>query len=692
MRRALVWLTAAVIGLLAALPAHAAQIALVPATKGATFVAIQPIATSLGWTFRRTADGAILDDGSGPQALRIGSRNVREDGEEVALFDVPVAERNGQIALAIADAATLFHLEIVRSGANVALVNEPVEDVTIREIPRPATPSPKPVPTARPEAFSTPSIVQGNAGTLGVSVLFDGNSHIIQTSIGGNAGLVHGSVTTYGSDQLGTPMGLVTVGSASRNVSFGSVGNPFAGSVISNGTLIGGDAHVVKDGAAYDAYSGHSINGSIAGIARTRDETTDALASVSNDGTQQFVLRHAVVVPQNWGTFEYEGIAGEHGAAVGISARTHGKIFLDATASQATGNLPLTDGDLPTGAFVGDHLSSATTLTAGYVHSINAPGSPTLGLSTQWNHLALSTVVSKHWTNLSASFGTANAYASFFASAGTQRVFGVTGGLALHRAIADLQFTSNGGPLSGTAQVRTNHPGINLAAGLNVNGGLVRPLVGVVVPMGPALAFEAGLVPGSSGQPALRLSMLAGFRQARPRVPTFPVSVYVPNATQYGRVRLFVDGAPLATPFVTGAHVDVPAGRHTLYAESADRAYASPPQDFIASSTATVDLMLFPQRTIEGTVSFGGAPSAAPQGISLAGIRVVLEPSGESIATDENGHFVFPRGAYDPASTILLDPDSVPNAFVAPGAVPIAAGSTNVTLAPARKVENASFH
>jgi hypothetical protein len=690
-RRTLVWLVTGAIAVLAALPAHAAQVALVPASTANPFVAIQPIAKVLGWTFARTADGAVLNDGSGAQTLRVGSRNVREDGDSVSLFDAPVSVRDGQIGLAIGDAATLFHLEVVRSGANVALVNEPGSDVTIREIPRPATPSPRPVPT--PELVATaPPLVQGSAGTLGASVTFDGNQRIIQTSIGGSAGLVRGSVTTYGSDSIGVPEGLVTVGSAQRNLSFGSVDNPLAGSVITNGTLSGFDAHEANGRAQYDAYSGHTYDGSIVAFARSKDDTTDVIAAVSQGGIEQAILRHAVTVPEHWGTFDYEGLVGEHGAGVGIHARTRGKIFLDAVASQASGNLPLNDGDLPTGAVIGDHLSPATTLTAGYVQSIGAPGSPTLGLATQWNRIQLSTVVSKHWTNLNAAFGTPTAYGSFFASAGTQRVLGVTGGLTFHRLLAELQLTSNDGPASGIFQVRTNHPGLNLAVGANINAGEIRPLIGVVTPITPALAFEVGIVPSSSGATALRLAVLAGFSPPRPHVPTFPVSVYVPNATHYGPLLLFVDGTKQAAPYADGAHVNLTAGRHTLFAESADRAYASPTQDVVTNAPAKVDLTLLPQRSIDGTVRYGGSPDAIPQNISLAGIRVVLEPSGESATTDEDGHFVFPRAPYDPSSTILLDPDSVPKAFVAPDAVPIAAGTTGITLAPARKVENASFH
>jgi hypothetical protein len=69
----------------------------------------------------------------------------------------------------------------------------------------------------------------------------------------------------------------------------------------------------------------------------------------------------------------------------------------------------------------------------------------------------------------------------------------------------------------------------------------------------------------------------------------------------------------------------------------------------------------------------------------------VLEPSSESTTTDATGNFVFARAPYDPASTILLDPTTVPSGFAAPEALPIAAGPTTVTLAPLRKVEHTSF-
>ena len=148
MQRTLAWIVAAAICVLATLPARAAQLAYVPSAEREPSVAIEPIARELGWTFRRTDGGAILDDGNGPQALRIGSRLVREDGADVQLFERPALDRNGHIELAISDAATLFHLRVQREGAHVALVTQLSTDVEIREIPRPATPPPAPVPTA----------------------------------------------------------------------------------------------------------------------------------------------------------------------------------------------------------------------------------------------------------------------------------------------------------------------------------------------------------------------------------------------------------------------------------------------------------------------------------------------------------------------------------------------------------------
>jgi len=216
MKRALAWIAATAICVLATLPAAAAQIAYVPmpAAPREPSVAIEPIAKQLGWTFKRTGDGAILNDGTGPEAIRIGSRLVREDGADVALFEGPAVERNGHIELAISDAATLFHLTVQREGTHVALVTELSTDVQIREVPRPATPPPAPVPTAVPEAYSAPAIVQGDAGTLAVSVEFDGSSRVYQTSLAGSAGVVHGAVSSYGGDAVTNPVGVVTVGKA----------------------------------------------------------------------------------------------------------------------------------------------------------------------------------------------------------------------------------------------------------------------------------------------------------------------------------------------------------------------------------------------------------------------------------------------------------------------------------------------
>lgn len=691
MRRALAWIVLAAFCALTAIPAGAQQVAFVSGTDATKFVAIAPIARQLGWTFKRTAEGAVLDDGTGPQVLRIGSRMVRDDGIDLPLFDTPVADRNGNVELTLTDAATLFHLRVAANGPNVGLVTDLASEVTIREIPRPATPAPAPVTTARPQAFATPALVSGNAGTVAVSVLFDGNNRTYQSNVSGNAGIVRGSVSSIGSDAFTAPAGIVTVGAPKRNVAFGSIQNPLAGSIINNGTLVGLDAHLASGKTLYDAYSGHTIDGSLLAIGRTQGNTTDVLADVSMHGVNQPLLRHSVLMPETWGTVEYDALAGTRGTGAGIRARTKGKTFVDAIVSDAHGTLPLSDGDLATGAVIGEHLSSATTVTAGYLRAMGAPGSPTLGITTQIAHFNLGANVSQHWTNLSASFGGASAYGALFASSGAQHVYGANLGLALHKALLEMNVTSSGGSSDGVLQVRTNHSGINLAAGFDLSAGLLRPLVGIVVPVTGALAFEAGLVAGPSGRPALRLSMLAGIRAPRPRVATFPVAVFVPDATHYGPLKLFVDGAPVTTPFAPGGHVDIPAGRHTMYVESADRAYASEPQEILATSPSKVALTLFPQRSVAGRISFGGSPDAVPPGASLEGIRVVLEPSGLSVTTDADGRFVFARAAYDPASTIMLDPASIPNGFLTPPALPLAPGDATLVLPPARTIERVSL-
>jgi hypothetical protein len=70
--------------------------------------------------------------------------------------------------------------------------------------------------------------------------------------------------------------------------------------------------------------------------------------------------------------------------------------------------------------------------------------------------------------------------------------------------------------------------------------------------------------------------MLAGFRAPKPRIATFPVTVFVPDAQRYGPLRVFVDGVP-------SSYVD-------------------------------------------GTIRFGGSQGSIPSDASLEGIRVVLEP------------------------------------------------------------------
>jgi hypothetical protein len=186
------------------------------------------------------------------------------------------------------------------------------------------------------------------------------------------------------------------------------------------------------------------------------------------------------------------------------------------------------------------------------------------------------------------------------------------------------------------------------------------------------------------------------FHAPQPRVATFPVTVFVPDSQQFGRLRVFVDGVPSATPYADDMHVMVPAGKHSVFVESADQGYESSTVDVVAGTgpapAAKVELPLFPQRSITGTVRFGGPADGVPADLTLEGIRVVLEPSGEAATTDASGHFVFARAPYDPASTILLDPSSVPAGFQSPAAVPIGATTTDIILAPVRKVEHTTFH
>jgi len=693
-RSALAWIVAIVLAA-AALPAGAQQLASVSATAPGHYVAIEPIARALGWTFRRTADGATLDDGTGPQTLRIGSRMVKDDGLDVQLFDAPAVIRNGKLALAIADAATLFHLRMQQDGGTIALTSDVASGVTIREVPRPATPAPVPAATAQPTPFAAPEAVAATAGSFNASVLFDGSERVFQTNLSSSSGTVRGSVSSYGSDALSTPVGSIVVGPPGRNVALGSIGNPLSGTIIENGSLAGVRALFADGSARYEAFSGNTYDGSLLAVQRTHGNTTDVVSTVSMQGTTQVVLRHAVVNPQAWGTIDDETLVGGRGTAAAIHARTNGATFIDATVSAARGTLPLNEGDLPSGAVIGRHLGPVTTVTAGYVNAIGAPGGPTLGVATHVSNVSVAGNVSAHWTNLTASFGGASAYGSLYASLGAERVVGFNAGAGLHHALAEVNFSSSSGnTATGLAQLRTTHAGINFAAGADLDTGRIHPLVGLVVSVTPTLAFETGLVVGPSGRPALRLSILAGIRAPRPRVAMFPVTVFVPDATHYGPLKLFIDGAPAAAPIADGARVAMPAGRHSLYVVSGDDAYASLAQDVTAgagASAGAVKLALFAQRTIAGTIRFGGSDGATPAEATLSGIRVVLEPSGQSAVTDAEGRFAFARAPYDPNSTLLIDPASVDGPFEIPLALPIAAGPLDFVLSPARGIERTTF-
>lgn len=692
MRRALAAIALAAICIAGTLPVRAQQVAFVAAVAhGEPFVAVATIAQKLGWTFTRTPAGAIVDDGTGPQTLRVGSRLVSADGADLQLFASPLVDRDGRLSLTISDAATLFHLDVRQDGTHLALVTPPESDAEVREVPRPATPAPAAPPQVAQADATPPPLVAGNAGTLSVSVQFDGSARTYQTNLSGNAGIVHGALSSYGDQALQNPAGAVTIGNANRGVALGSIDDPFSGSVIAGGSLTGAAAHAAGDGRGYGLSAGNGVNGNVYAASLIDGNVTDTLGYVSGVGARnQPLLRSALSVPQTWGVIERETLIGTQGVAEGLHARTTGKTFFDGTFSTANGTLPLMPGDLPTGAVIGERLGPVTTLSAGYVRSLDAPGSPTFGVATRVGRLNLSANVSQHWTNLSANYASGNAYGILFASAGVERLFGLNGGITAGKLLAEVQLNGSAGTSSGLAQLRTNHAGLNLAAGLDLNAGAVRPLVGIVAPLAPALALEVGLAQAPSGKPGLRIALLAGFRQAKPHVTTYPVTVDVADAAQYGPLRVFVDGVRDPQPYDAATPLRIAAGRHTISAESSDQHYASNASDVLVGPGQTarepVRLALLPQRAVSGTVSVGGT-----DGTSLEGIRVVLEPSGESATTDAAGHFAFARAPYASESTLLLDPATVPSAFACPGSIAVGTGPVTVALEPARKVERTTF-
>ena len=282
--------------------------------------------------------------------------------------------------------------------------------------------------------------------------------------------------------------------------------------------------------------------------------------------------------------------------------------------------------------------------------------------------------------------------AQLFASTGSQPTFGLRGSLALRGAQLDIDASHSPGTTGGTLQLRTTHPGINLAGGIDLSSGAARPLLGFIVPVTPSLSVETAMIRGTSGGTAIRLSIVAGFRNRKVRTPTFPLAITLDRAQATAPLRLFIDGAAVGLLRDGRAKADITAGSHDVYVATTDGAFGSPQREIVAGVDRNVTVTLVPQLSLRGRVRFAARAGQVSTEVSLQGVHVILVPSGAHAVCDADGVFIFPRAPYDPQSQVLVDPSTVPPGFVAPAPSAMdASAELDIPLDPARGVERQIF-
>jgi hypothetical protein len=599
-------------------------------------------------------------------------------------------------ALALAT-VTFACIAPVLADETVALTTEsgPDDGTVIREIPRPAPsllPSPPPGLAA---AQTTPApLVRGGAGTLSFSVDFDGPTRAYRTTLAANAEHLHGSLFAYGTGAFGTPLGSLAIGDARARTSIGSLEDPLAGVVVRNGTFTGIDLHRGWLSGGVDAYVGKRLDGSeVFALERAHGAVTDTAALVSSGGRLgDLLLRHDVMQRTSWGSFEEELLGGTRGAAIGYEARTSGKTFVDATLSRSIGTVPVQSGDLPTSISVGRVVGNNVTVSLGYAEAIDAPARAYVGATAHFGTSSLSLSAARDRESVYLTNSGRNGFVQLFGSFGATPSFGTQGTLRLQELALDFSGSASAGTSAGTAQVHTTRPGFNLAAGVDYTNGTLRPLLGIVAPLTPSFALETALITGTSGHPAVRLSLIAGFRARVPRVTTFPLELAIDSAPIGAPLRLFVDGALRETLRDGRATIALTAGTHDVFVASADGTFGSPQRQVLAGVDRAVTLSLVQQRSIVGRVRFAAAPGEIPAGLSLQGVRLVLDPTGTSVTADPEGGFVFPRAPYPTEARVLVDPATLPAGFAQPAAAAVVFGDeVGIALAPLRAVERARF-
>ncbi|MGB8266224.1 MAG: hypothetical protein WCE44_07895 [Candidatus Velthaea sp.] len=665
-------------------------------------VNIEALAGVLKWHVTLTPTGAILDDGSGPRALRVGSRFVHEEGTNVELFDQPLVARNGHLMLAFSDTLALFGLNGTFSAKGVVLTSSVANQTdvfTTKEVVAPlvvrATPQPLATP---PPTFGSP--FDAGMADMSVSVSLDGASHFYQVGLASNTNLIRAHVNDAGVQTLGTPNGTVTLGSVTRNESFGEEGDPLGGMILQGNGFAGATWFSRTGPTATTVIAGRRTDGrTIVGVTRELpgSNLSNTIAVVSNNRRyEQTVFRHDATYRPKWGTLSEELLVSERGVGAGITAQTHGRSFVISTVSFATGGLPVGADSSPVSIALGRYLTPATTVTTGLSIARETPLSTYVGIQTSGPHFRLFANETPHAFTFGLSYLGSLGNAQLLVEPGVNRLLEFQSELRVRSIEADIDASTQSTSSQADVEFRTMHPGINVVTGFTtLTGGRSGPILGLSIPVFRNLAIEVSERPGTIGNRALRFSLHAGLPARRPRIVTYPLTVDVTGPADVKPLRLLIDGVPsgLFSNGIREATVRVTQGQHDVFVEALDGASGSPSHEITLKSAMSLQLTLFPERVISGRVRFNARPAEIPPEAALSDVKLTIDPGGIIVEADADGNFLFPRQPLDPNALLSVDPDTLPFGFVAPE--PIRVGSSNgpvdVPISP-RPVERQVFH
>ncbi|MBV8602053.1 MAG: hypothetical protein JO359_10865, partial [Candidatus Eremiobacteraeota bacterium] len=405
------------------------------------------------------------------------------------------------------------------------------------------------------------------------------------------------------------------------------------------------------------------------------------------------ILRRFRVTHQPWGDFAREFIIGDKGAAVGLSARTKGRTYVESTVTYATKGLPLGPNDAPISIDVGRHLSDNTTVVGGFYATPQQPWGPFAGISTHSRNFSLGITASAHNVSAGFAYQSQRADVSFYTVPGVERAVGFNGVLYMPGSQLEAQSSNSSGTNDASLTLRTIRPGLNFIGGISVpSGGKPGPVAGVSIPLGHLLAVETTLRPSSSGPYGLHVGLAMGIAARRPpSAPTIPARISIDGAMPLPKMRLFVDGAPASTFAAASATANVERGTHTFAVESVDGALGS--QDVALNVQAagdSVNLTLWPERTVRGRIVVDNSASV-PTDFTLAHIIVVIQPGDISVESAQDGTFFFPRQPIAPVSTIRVDAGSLPRELRPSDPLPLDGTDVELRLLPGLRIERQSF-